>query len=245
MRKFSVVLLAAFLVFAVAGQAMAAFENNHLVQVIYNDAGNEVGIDLGDIGAISFSGTNVQLAAAGTVPWGSLMGYSDLSLGYFGADLNTYENWFATTETGAPTVNVGGFSTFANGAVTVVQPYYDGIDVSGVATGSASAQYAYDKVLNDNSTTPGAYGGFNADHLVGESNLAALGTVGYVDMYLYSYDIVTLDKGPDPGTDYTGILRLYADGSTVLNPSAVPIPGAAILLGSGLLGLVGIRRRSA
>jgi hypothetical protein len=245
MRKLSVVLLAALLVFVVAGQAMAAFENNHLVQVTYNEAQNEAGVDLGDIGAMDFSASNVLLAPAGTVPWGSLLGVDQLSLGFFGADNTTYQNWFATTEMTAPTINVGGFSNF-QGQAAQVQAGYDSIDVGGIAVASAGATQSYDQLMNDGSTTPGGYAGFNTDWQVGESPLGVLSTVGYVDMYLYHYDVVTLDKGPDGNTDYTGILRLYADGSTVLNPQAVvPIPGAAILLGSGLIGLVGIRRRSA
>jgi len=43
------------------------------------------------------------------------------------------------------------------------------------------------------------------------------------------------------------VIRTMADGSTIINPEAaapVPIPAAAYLLGSGLLGLVGIRRKA-
>jgi hypothetical protein len=43
-------------------------------------------------------------------------------------------------------------------------------------------------------------------------------------------------------------IRTYADGTTQLNPTSVaqtPVPAAVYLLGSGLLGLVGIRRKMA
>jgi hypothetical protein len=224
-------LVAAFLLFAIPGQAMAAFENNHLVQVVYNESANEAGIDLGDLGTIDFSGADVLLAPAGTVPWASLLAFSSLSVGYFGADTTTYHNWFATTQTSAPTINAGGFSNFQNQG-QLVQGVYDSIDVGGVATQSASANPSYDGNMNDGSAAPGSYAGFNTDWQDGETSLSLLSSQGYVDMYLYHYDVITLDKGPDTSTDYTGILRILADGSTVLNPSS-----GGIAVDYGLLGL--------
>jgi len=239
MRKFSVILLAAFLVLFVGGQAMAAFENNHLVQVAHNSTDKEFGVDLGDLGTIDFSGTNVLLAPAGSVNFAALGSVADLSLGFFGADTAAYQNWIATTVDTAPVISTGQLLNFQNGAQGVQASYQTDPSQTYNTPGT------YGSIMNLNGAAPGAYAGWNMHTPVGESILADLSSAGYVDMYLYHWDIVTLDKGPDAGTDYSGILRLYADGSTVLNPSAVPIPGAAILLGSGLIGLVGIRRRNA
>ena len=76
----------------------------------------------------------------------------------------------------------------------------------------------------------------------GEMNLAALSTVGFVDQTLYFFD--------SPQSALFGVatvtLRTMADGSTIINPgsaSAVPIPPSVLLLGSGLLGMIGIRRK--
>jgi hypothetical protein len=49
-------------------------------------------------------------------------------------------------------------------------------------------------------------------------------------------------------TGYSAVLRFNkADGQVTLNPNAapVPVPAAAWLLGSGVLGLIGLRRRNA
>jgi hypothetical protein len=75
--------------------------------------------------------------------------------------------------------------------------------------------------------------------------------VGYIDFYLWHYVSGVLDQGDEYGngavTDYTAVLRFNKEGSVVLNPnglpSAVPVPAAAWLLGSGILGLFGLRRR--
>lgn len=61
-------------------------------------------------------------------------------------------------------------------------------------------------------------------------------------------DLITIaDTGAYGFQDNDGV-RLYGDAST-LNPdigvSSVPLPGAAWLLGSGIVGLLGIRRRKA
>ena len=66
-------------------------------------------------------------------------------------------------------------------------------------------------------------------------------------MYLYEYHIsgttVTLVKNAAGTTDYMGKLILDTTGNTTAVPT--PIPASLLLFGSGLLGLVGLRRKSA
>ena len=100
--------------------------------------------------------------------------------------------------------------------------------------------------MNVSGSSIGTMGGYiDAMHAGAEQNLAALSTTGYVDQVLYYYG-----SNPDSGNPGTavGYLRTYADGHTVLNPAnapTTPIPAAAYLFGSGLLGLIGLRRKMA
>ena len=86
-------------------------------------------------------------------------------------------------------------------------------------------------------------------------SLAALSTVGYVDQLLYWFDYDN-SGGSKAGVE-VAVIRTFltSDGATidlsgdsiatVVNPSAVPIPGSVLLLASGLLGIFGFRRKRA
>lgn len=90
----------------------------------------------------------------------------------------------------------------------------------------------------------GSYGGFVAGSDPSmQPFLAPLAVDSFFDIFLYQYDGLDLNKGADDTTDFAAFVRVYDTGDVVLNP--VPVPAAAWLLGSGLLGLVGLRRRNA
>ncbi|MBU0481324.1 MAG: PEP-CTERM sorting domain-containing protein [Proteobacteria bacterium] len=260
MKKSIIASLAAFLaVFAVAGQASAYFEQGKLVQVVYAETKNEVLTDLGQYaatGALDLTAQNVQLSAPGSIDYLALTGgasMADLKLGYYmdNSNVTTYDMhaYFVTVNPNAPalTTNYTNLINFRNVA-DQVSTYAALSGTQTVSHSVAVSGKSYDILFNSNSGDPGVYGGLNLDTGTGEANLAALvDPAGYVDMYLY-HTTLNLTNGavelvPGATTDYVAVLRLNADGSTTLNPNAVPLPASMLLFGSSFIGLLGFRRR--
>lgn len=132
--------------------------------------------------------------------------------------------------------------------------------IDGVSTDTTS----YDTRLNNTNATSGWYAGFNsADYNNGEANLGVFGdedesndviTLYLMGYYRYGFSsssgyqmengILTDDNGD--ALNYLAIITIDADGTlTISNVLPTPVPGALWLLGSGLLGLLGLRRKNA
>ena len=110
-------------------------------------------------------------------------------------------------------------------------------------------------------TFPGdaTFGGLGAIDIAA-GTLTGLSVTSFNGTDLASFDIATLNfiAGGVPGTSFADITVSIADvwadslGAVITAPgvtngsiqvNAVPIPGAFLLLGSGLIGLVGLRRK--
>lgn len=234
MKKLLVSMLAAFMIFAVAGTA-AAFAPGNLTVVIYNETTNEIGIDLGDVTALDLTTPQIQVAGPGA--WNAAdfggLDAADMLVGAFALD-SAYNSYFATTSDVATGYSAPGFGTFINNVTNVINTF------NAFPIHAATQNKSYDLSMNSGSNAPGYYGGINPVISVGEANLDA----PVVDMYLYKYDTAgTLIEGAT--TEYQTIIRFDTAAQTItLVNSEVPVPGAIILLGSGLLGLVGIRRKN-
>ncbi len=256
MKKLIVTLVAAFMVLSVAAVASAKpFGTAQLGLAIYEDKGSEVIFDIGKVSGIDFTQKNVEILGANA--WtGSDVGGADLAelgIGMYAfnpAGDDTF--WIATTDYTGVDINTASFNNFKS-AVGNLNRYLDNSGETKVNIDYATDTFSFDKVMNQNSNSPGFYANLNRDFAVGEGKFNAQ---GYADMYLYGYtqidgtlvDGVAVDNGV---ADYVAAFRVYGDGSVIMNhddallpSSAVPVPGAIVLLGSGLLALVGIRRKN-
>jgi len=266
MKKIALI-LTALLVFG-AGQAMASFDSNTLIMNVYNNTSTtgdlEYGLDTGfDLSTVDWSGTvNYTVETGLSTDLFDLATWSDLQFGLWGRNTTTSyygEMYFMSSDVNA--VGNGTQISSFNTASGAIKRAYDGVDTDddGVAMFTNNLnQGAYDNAMNQN-IAPGRYNGLNGTNPVsnGEANLADLADAdGVVTMYLFGYhrtgfigagnDIIgSMDIAGDLNHNVLAIVTLDADGTLTITNSQVPVPGAIWLLGSGLLGLVGLRRKNA
>lgn len=242
-----------------ASQAMAAFDFNSLVLTVYKGAGApEVGFDLGTSTALT-SGTKYSgTSGINLSDFGSGTTFSQLTFGVYGIDMqgSNFDQLYAVTSQAgsAPAVTGGGWGNIGTPALTI-NPTYQALSSTGKSVISNSSETTgYYTQMIANGDGAGSFAGFIPAQ-TGESSLASLqgAAVGsYVEMALYQFTNVgtgAIDIGPGTGT-LVGTVRVTLNSTggadiSVSAVSSVPIPPSVLLLGSGLLGLVGIRRKNA
>lgn len=259
-------LLAALLVFGFAGQAMASFSAGNMIRTIY-DAGTadtEVGSNLGVTLGTSFAADNL----VGDVIAKSTFTSGTMRVSYFGYSGNwstgNDKYWVIGPASGTYTMTGGkgiALSSAFNLADAVgLTPYYNNTygNVTPLGGDSVVASKAwmdsYYSLFEGNGTAVGTFGSTVSPVGSASISLAALATYGYADTALWYFDYN--NSAADVNGVQVAILRTflanadgtanYASGEYIATEiQVVPIPGAVWLLGSGLLGLIGIRRRSA
>lgn len=266
MKKLLAVVFAVTLVFGFAGQALAAFSYGHLMQYAYEDQGSQqsntgisIQTDLAPISAGGYDPKHItEEGAYGQFELGDFTvkpgGWEKVWVGHFSkATMVSGPRYFSTVSydvaaLGKPGIGPSsGFDTGNSYAVNI-WPSYDAGDGATLANFDMTSNNfaAPDYFFNNNSTSKGSYGAFHttADIIAGELNLGFLndwqaGMTLSERMFLWevaegSTD-PTLVKYIDIGMDGAG--NIFTD----VNP--VPVPASVLLLGSGLLGLFGIRRK--
>jgi len=244
MKKKLIALLAgALMTVAMAGNALAYFESEYtLIRVVYDAAGTiEVATDLGTVNGSTVNLTNGGATSAFNLSmFGSSTSLDNLYVSYFAVANTTQDVWASGSLTNALGSNGRGFASL-NGAANLTRSTFNS---AGGSTGTVESAQSLANSYWSQMDKGGAGAGLLAAYIISgniEASLADLATIGYVDQAFYFFDAAKVSS--------TGVqiatLRTLADGSTVLNPSssAVPVPAAVYLLGSGLLGLVGLRRK--
>jgi hypothetical protein len=238
-RKKLVALVAAALMTLTASSAFAAFADLELIRVYYDRAGAEIATDLGNVKTL--------LAAPSTTIGGS---FGSLTTGYavyFALDRTNNNLWVSGSTTAASVINGG--STGLTGLKSGTTPMYTQFKTQGGTnyTGLASVTSSYkNKISSTQGTMAGAITAATGSRT--EASLASListGT-GSVSQALYFWaNGNTTVVGDKTGTLAATIVT-NANGSTTITAATTPtpIPAAFYLMGSGLLGLVGLRRRN-
>ena len=247
MKKKILILAAVFmLMFSFAGQAMAAFTSGDLIQVIYTNDGSgaELAVDLGSFNSHTTSSGISDTSFSNTVSLSSAFpGYSasQLNVSYYVFNSNTGLGntgyWVVGTDESGLTNRAGGKSGTTT-AFNNLTTYYNSMSgCSSVTSGAVSSESSSYWALM--MKYGAASGGFDNYLPTGVFTEATLPSSGYVDQYLYYFPY---NNSANAGVEIADI-RTFADGHTEVIPT-VPIPAAVWLLGSGLIGLVGIRRRN-
>jgi hypothetical protein len=252
MKKKMIVLLAAALLALGASNAMAYFGEQDLIRVVYNTStGDETLTDLGSTASL----ISLATTAGYTVGGGALAFTSGTNLGA-GQDANLKVGYMSvSTSIGAPdsqvwvsatkgvTVNATGsnFNNYQNGGSSL---YFFNIGTSAASASWSSTKNDSNDYINNFSAQnqEGTFGQFlSAIPGLGEASLATLASASIQQGLYYWAD----GNNGGAGTAINGLTILTnADGSTTLQTAAqTPIPAAIYLMGSGLLGMFGLRRK--
>lgn len=246
MKKKMIALLAGLMLTISAGSAFAAFSGtDELYMAAYDTVSNtEVVIDLGSLtlsgGKYSLTSSGVNSFNLGTnMPGASA---ANVQVAFFGEDGQGKNVLASASPTVTPTSSASQVSNF-QGKISFINAQYTGGTALGVGTASATNSYAQQM----SGVIAGSFGGLNGptakNWSTPEMSLASLASGGSLGIYSFAY--TTKGQPAALGVlQFTDTLIAGPSGTyTVAAANATPIPAAIYLMGSGLLGMFGLRRK--
>lgn len=254
-KTIAIAAIAGLTMLGAAGQASANFEKGNLIMVGYNETTKEVGVDLGNFDNIlaGLSSSPTTLATGLDFSAAADVDNKPVSVAFYQDNINMetfqFSMYYATTSAVATTFNndMNNAVQF-DAAASAVSNYYNSLPGTDRVVASPSYPNSYDISMNMGSKAPGSYGGNNYVLSVGEGKL----TAAPLDMYLYhfilSWDTGFMELVPANATQDWSV-KLTLDNGTLtaanaVGGSEVPVPATALLFGSSLLGLLGVRRKN-
>jgi hypothetical protein len=262
MKKIIGVMAAGALLLGFAGQSMASFTNGDLIRVVYSPGSTyEYATDLGSLTSLENNASNSTTPITGSAFTGYAgTSYANLNVTYYVEGGATSADIAAPTSQAAPQQQSATSSLIGkmNNMATLYNTAADRIQSAPSYTAQVSQTnaHAYVQSMNGATAYVGTYGNFVPATTDVEGSLAPLAAGGSVAMYLYNF--TSTDGWVSGGPTLAGSLVTNTDGTafeilTVANGteivegpagSPVPVPPSMLLLGSGLLGLIGLRRKA-
>ena len=261
MKKIMITFLVSVMMALTVSNAFAAFGNLELIRVVSDSTSGstvEVATDLGSIS--SFIGGNNVTVGGGINAFTNFFNPShNLSVNYYAWQTSTTTKgtlYIASNNTTAP--QAAGSSSL-KGKLNTIQAFYAGLsNAAGGATTIVTSNTAIGSFGQQMGMTAlGEYGGYTTNFAANANvSLASLATAP-VNMTLWQFANNTAITGASTGAlvgpaPFT--ITTNADGSTSFGlcyaddwpptTSTVPIPPAFFLMGSGLIGLFGMRKRN-
>lgn len=252
MKRILPLLLAVMLAFGLAGQASAAFEDTQLIGVLYGyEAGggamNQYLLDLGSMDNIT--GNSIDLSTTDfSMLYGAVVGL-DTTFGATPFDPSTYEAMVGVADEASPGLTGSQFTPFTTAYTNAFAGFAGSADSTltlenfTADPNSYAARFDFILDVNDeNGLDPaGSFANWTSP-----GNTISLAGLADAPEFLYLFEA----SGTNP--EISGLdnltassipaVRISADGS-VVSFTPVPVPAAVWLLGSGLIGLLGIRRK--
>jgi hypothetical protein len=247
--KIAVLAAATVLTLGVAGNAMASFSYGDLMRFTYDSStATETGTDLGTVSSFLTPGAVTTTTSA--ISSGYLTS-TTANVSYLAYD-SANKVLYVAAPSGNDGVEPGKFTAGDNTALSAIISGYQlkaGTASEASLTGiGASGSPSFYRNMDKNGSATGTYSQFITDSgYAGETSLADLANTGTLSLYKFDVSKTSVNL---TGTE-VATLTTNADGTLTATSlvqgqvAATPIPAAFYLMGSGLMGLVGLRRKKA